>query len=209
VHVAVDEPSGIRKAVALWEFEESAPVRDVLHRLKYGNAPWIGLRLGRLVATARLPPLDAPWDLVVPVPLHRRRLLERGYNQSEWIGRGFSSELSLGLASSTLIRLRHTRTQTSLERERRRQNVEGAFAVNTSMSVVDQRILLIDDTLTTGSTLGSAARALIDEGAACVQPVAVARAALRMEQEQASAGSVISGHQFALSNESSFLGNNL
>jgi len=181
----------LRVPVAQWEFDEEAPIRAVLHRLKYQNHPWIGRHLGKELGMSGLPPFDEAWDCIVPIPLHRLRLLERGYNQSEWIARGLAETLGIPLLKRALTRTRETAPQTSLARHLRRSNVMGAFRVPRACDLSGRRVLLVDDTLTTGATLESGARALLSAGAVSVQPVAVARAALRLDKEQGAPASVI------------------
>jgi len=182
----------VRPAFALWKFERDAPIRAVLHRLKYGNCPWIGYSLGKAMAASFPPPVEAGWDLILPVPLYSLRLLERGYNQSDWIARGLGDALEVPVMGAELKRLRSTASQTNLTREERRANVEGAFSLSGRCTLEKSRVILVDDTLTTGATLLAAARILVDAGARFVQPAAVARATLRLDEEQPDAASVIS-----------------
>ena len=127
---------------------------------------------------ARLAAAAQPdWDRMPAA--QRARLLERGYNQSEWIARGLSAAMDVPLMSRLLIRSRNTRTQTALTRDERRDNVSEAFRTTQGTDIDGTTILLVDDTLTTGATLRSAARALVNAGA-----IAVAGAALRLDEEQ-------------------------
>jgi ComF family protein len=178
------ESGPVRRPEALLKFDRDQPIRSVLHRLKYGNCPWIGYHLGVLLASSEFAPLAGEWDLAVPVPLHRARLLERGYNQSEWIARGLSAAMDVPAMSGLLSRSRNTKTQTTLSRDERQVNVEGAFRIAKGTDLSGKRILLVDDTLTTGATLSSTAGVLVGAGAVLVQPVAVARATLRLDEEQ-------------------------
>ena len=183
--------TGIMQAMALWKFEENKPVQRVLHQLKYANTPWLGLSIGVLLAEALLESSSSSADLIVPVPLHAARQLERGYNQSEWIARGVSRRLDIPMVPKALVRRRSTVSQTALSREQRWQNTDGAFAVG-SRRVSGRHVILVDDTLTTGATLMSCAHALIHGGATSVHPVAAAAAPLRIAMEQAVSDTVIS-----------------
>lgn len=184
--------SGVLPALALWKFEENKPVQRVLHQLKYANTPWLGLSIGVLLAEAILESSPSLADLIVPVPLHAARQLERGYNQSEWIARGVSRRLDIPMAPKALVRCRSTVSQTSLSREQRWQNTDGAFAIG-SRRVAGRHVILVDDTLTTGATLMSCAHALIHGGATSVHPVAAAAAPLRIAMEQPVSITVIPG----------------
>jgi ComF family protein len=111
-------------------------------------------------------------DAVVPVPLHRRRLAERGFNQAVVIARPLARALGVPLVVGRLVRVRPTRPQVGLDAEARERNVRGAFRVRRAVS---GRVLLVDDVWTTGATLAEAARVLVD-GGADVRTLTLARA---------------------------------
>ncbi|MFC1945061.1 ComF family protein [Chloroflexota bacterium] len=148
-------------------------VRQVGHGFKYGNMKILALPLGRLMAEY-LASNPLPVEVVIPVPLHKRRLRRRGYNQSSLLGGQLSRITGLSLAEGALIRLRDTPSQASAGAAERRDNVEKAFAC-TDMDVQGKRILLIDDVCTTGATLDACAVALKEAGAASVWGLALAR----------------------------------
>ncbi len=121
--------------------------------------------------------------LVVPVPLHRSKHQQRGFNQARALARCAIDALRkshpawhLTLAPSTLMRLRSTESQAGLTPRQRRQNVRGAFKVSDPAAVAGKHILLIDDILTTGATARAAAQSLIKAGAASVYVATLARA---------------------------------
>lgn len=116
-------------------------------------------------------------DVIVPVPLHRSRLQSRGFNQAVLLGKLFSSRLSIPMLAGGLIRIRPTRPQIDLSAEERRNNVKGAFAASGSDGIMDKRILLLDDVMTTGSTVDECARVLKNAGAVSVTVVTIARTA--------------------------------
>ncbi len=127
---------------------------------------------------------EAPGELlVVPVPLHRSKYAERGFNQARTLAEealGFLRKSHpawhLTLASSTLMRLRATESQAGLTPRMRRMNVRGAFSVSDASAVTLKHVLLIDDILTTGATARAAAKALVQAGAASVWVATLARA---------------------------------
>jgi ComF family protein len=122
------------------------------------------------VAVADLHPIDA----LVPVPLHAARLRQRGFNQSQLLAR--HAGYSLGIeVKEALIRTRRTDAQVNLGSEERAINVVGAFAVQQALPVAGLSIVLIDDVITTGSTLSACADALIDAGATTVKAASLAR----------------------------------
>lgn len=165
--------SALDSCHALWAFDAGGTVQRVQHALKYGNRPRYGTVLGRWMAE---PPGPAEVDLVVPVPLHRVRLYERGYNQSAYLAQGYAQAASLPTAAGLLRRTRATRSQTHLDRTARWANVDGAFAVTAPQSVDGRQILLIDDVLTTGATLAAAAQTLRSAGATAVHAATLALA---------------------------------
>ncbi|GAB4375543.1 MAG: hypothetical protein Kow0042_21070 [Calditrichia bacterium] len=108
---------------------------------------------------------NEPLDLIIPVPLHPVREKERGYNQSYHIARGLFSQSGLPIHQNLLRRIRHTRSQTELNREERRNNVDQAFQVVHDPEIKGKTIALIDDVVTTGATLNECARVLKLAGA--------------------------------------------
>jgi ComF family protein len=128
---------------------------------------------------------DAPWSTlarpltaVVPVPLHEQRLAERGYNQSELLAANFCKAVSLPMQPAWLVRTRETRQQVGLGPNQRMANVQGAFCA--TKAVAGQRILLVDDVYTTGSTLRACAAAALAAGAESVYGLTLAQPVRRM-----------------------------
>jgi ComF family protein len=166
--------------IAAFVFEKDGPLRPLLHALKYGGntavGEELGTALGRKIASA-------PWASrltgIVPVPLHRAKQRERGFNQAEIIARAVAVILGVGTLPGILVRARHTATQTHLGAAERSANVAGAFAMTPGGTVGSgDRLLLVDDVVTTGATMGEAARVLSAAGAAECYAGAVAIAAL-------------------------------
>jgi ComF family protein len=121
-------------------------------------------------------------DFLVPVPLNKLKQRERGYNQVEFICRGISDVTRMMIERSLIVRKRYTQSQTELDRNRRRENVEGAFAVNpknpaaASGALTGRSIVLVDDVITTGATVEACARELVAHGADRVLAVSAALA---------------------------------
>lgn len=161
---------------ALVPFEYAWPVDRLVRGLKFhGRRPFARV-LGMELAAARQA-LGPPWpECVVPLPLHPRRFRERGFNQAEEIARYAARTLGLPLGARVLERALPTREQTGLSAAERRRNVRHAFRVRRPLS--GQRVALIDDVLTTGSTAMEAARALKAGGACTVELWAAARTVL-------------------------------
>lgn len=162
-------------AFALWRFDAGGTVQRIQHRLKYGNRPLLGCALGRLLGTNIKVP-SASLHLVLPIPLHRTRLYERGYNQSAMLARGIGEALGVPMRQGVLERRRATRSQTNLSRRQRWHNVAEAFSVTHPREVAHRHLLLVDDVLTTGATLAAAAATLRQAGAASVYAATIAMA---------------------------------
>lgn len=151
-------------------------LRTVLHALKYGRRPRLAGRLAdALVSEPAVGRLLSPQLVLVPVPLHPRRLRERGFNQSERLARALGRRTGLPVMAQTLVRRRDTPPQTGLTAARRRANMAGAFAARCSPALAGRTVLLIDDVLTTGATARACAGALLRAGAGAVRLLTVAR----------------------------------
>ncbi len=156
-------------------FEYGGALASAIQRLKYGGRPDLGPALGRvMLATAGR---RSPIDLVVPVPLHPRRLVERGYNQSALLAGPIAELLGAPLLPRALVRLRDTEQQVRLERGTRLLNVAQAFAARMTDRLCGARVLLVDDVRTTGATLAACTMTLEAAGARDVVAVVLARKA--------------------------------
>lgn len=149
---------------SLLYFDKRSRVQNILHALKYKGRAALGVRLGELMKEDLLQfHAQYPIDEIIPVPLHKRRLEERGYNQAEMIGRGIAQTTKIPLNENRLERARYTQTQTKFSREKRSENLKNVFRVNAPHELKGKHILLIDDVLTTGSTLEACSEALLKE----------------------------------------------
>ena len=159
--VAVQKAMHLERAWAYLFFEKDHPIQRVIHHMKYNDQPELGFW------TARQAVLDCDnesffedIDLIVPMPLHPKRLRERGYNQSEYIARGISEITGIPIDTTHLTRTRNTPKQALQDGEGRKTNVAGAFAVNHPEQLYHQRILVVDDLITTGETMRSCLQAM-------------------------------------------------
>ncbi|MDG5765956.1 ComF family protein [Balneolales bacterium ANBcel1] len=172
-------PDWIVVQESLWEFDKGGYLQDVLHQLKYGGLAALGRALGRslgntLLANSLLIPVAGV--KLLPVPLHPARQRKRGYNQAELIAEGAAGVTgSEVLNGNVMKRVKKTRTQTGLNAQKRRKNLDGAFRLEDPGRIRDERVLLIDDVITTGATVMALAQE-IRQDAKAVGIATVARA---------------------------------
>ena len=144
-------------------------VRELIHRFKYGGETWLAGSLGEFLRQglrdSRL--IHKPFDAVIPVPLHPLRRREREFNQAEVLARDLARGQEWEFCDA-LQRIRYTVTQTHFDRRRRMKNLREAFRMRRKAAVDGKRSLLVDDVLTTGSTLDECARVLLRAGAETV-----------------------------------------
>ena len=161
------------KMLRSWTIFED-PVRKALHRLKYRRDIGLGEALSNQMS-GFVAQLGWSVDTLIPIPLGKKRLKERGYNQVAMIAMPLSIQLELDYYPTALARARETRSQVGLSAVERQENVRGAFFADRT-KVSGRSVLLMDDVSTTGATLSSAAEALLEFGAREVYAVTVARA---------------------------------
>ncbi|WP_026897767.1 ComF family protein [Daejeonella oryzae] len=150
------------QASAFVYFQKGNKVQNMMHQLKYNKRPETGFRLGELYAhdLKRTDQWQIP-DLIIPVPLHPKKKIKRGYNQSEFIANGLSSVLEVPVSANTLIRASDTATQTKKSRFSRFENMQEAFSISHPELLIDKHILLVDDVITTGATLEACSLVLL------------------------------------------------
>jgi ComF family protein len=147
---------------ALLYFEKGGKVQHLIHQFKYKNMPAIGNKLGQLTGE-QLKQIDGlkSVDYIIPVPLHKSRLRERGYNQSTHFAIGLSDKLPALVEEHNLIRVVKTATQTHKSRFARFENMQEVFVVKNPERLNGKHVLLVDDIVTTGSTLEACAQQLL------------------------------------------------
>lgn len=148
-------PNFIRGAAWL-QFSKNNEVSELIHKFKYKKHPQIGYNLAR-AAVKEYVPFDFfnTIDIIIPVPLHPKRMQERGFNQAEWIARGLSDETGIPYDTDHLKRLINNTHQANLLGLERSQNVSNIFEINHPEELYRKHILLVDDVITTGATLRS------------------------------------------------------
>lgn len=163
-----------------FEFEQEGAIADCLHALKYQGLTRVGTWLGRLLGEQWRGTFFLDGDpILVPVPLHRMKRYERGYNQALWICRGLSAETGLRIRDGLVKRARYTDSQSAnrLGKQDRRGNVLNAFQVPpTAITEIGAHpVILLDDVITTGATMNACATTLREQGCPEVRYAAVAR----------------------------------
>ncbi|WP_444092475.1 ComF family protein [Bacteroides sp.] len=151
---------GLKRASSFLFYRKGSDFRRILHLLKYGGYKELGEVMGRYMA-AELSSggfFDGV-DMIIPVPLHRKKQKLRGYNQSEWIARGIASVTGIPLCAECMIREKNTETQTRKSTFERWENVEGIFRLCDTVHFERKHVLLVDDVLTTGATTVACASA--------------------------------------------------
>lgn len=171
--LSTERPYAVARSVGRYE----KTLLTAIHRFKYRGKTGIGDLLSGIMADFA----EKTWDMkvfsrILPVPLHRRRLRERGFNQAMILARGLSRRFNIPLDFTSLRRNLFTPPQVGLDRKQRLTNVQGAFTVTHPERIDGRRLLLVDDVFTTGSTLNECARVLIQAKAEAVAVLTMARA---------------------------------
>lgn len=148
------------KATSFFFYKKGSDFRRILHLLKYGGRKDVGEAMGRYMACELLPSgFFEGIDVIVPVPLHRKKQRMRGYNQSECIAQGISAVTQIPLDIKCISRNKNTATQTRKSTVERWDNVDSIFTLCDSHLLVGKHVLIVDDVLTTGATVVSCASA--------------------------------------------------
>jgi len=165
----------IEKAAAFSYYNKGSRIRKLIHNLKYKGIKEIGFELGRIYGVSlRDSEFINDIDLIMPVPLHPAKERVRGFNQSELISRGLADAVLRPVDSTTLRRITVSATQTKRSRYERWTNVEGIFGVSDTDTIKGKHILLVDDVITTGSTIESCTAELLKIEGVRVSVVAMA-----------------------------------
>jgi len=164
-------------AASYYSFTKGGKVQHLIHQLKYKGQKEIGVTLGKLYGIELKESVDfQKVDLIIPVPLHKNKLRKRGYNQSESIAEGLSKGMGIPTNFKSLVRAVASESQTRKSRFNRWKNVESVFQVKDEHPLIGKHILLVDDVITTGSTLEACAQTLIKIPGVSVSVVTLAHA---------------------------------
>lgn len=147
----------VQNTSACWLFEKNGKVQNILHSIKYENNKELAFFSGALYAEElKQDQAFSTCTLILPIPLHEKKLKQRGFNQSELFAKGLSKGLNIPVNSDLLTRVKETATQTRKKKFERWENVEGIFELKSKAPLINQHILLVDDVITTGATLEAA-----------------------------------------------------
>lgn len=151
----------VNSAAAFLFFEKNHPIQTMIHQMKYADRPDIGFYMGRQAAMEfQYAGFFDGIDVIIPMPLHPKRLRERGYNQSEYIASGIGSVTGIPIDTTHVTRKRNTPKQALQKGEERKSNVANAFEVNHPEQLYHKHILVVDDLITTGETMKSCLQAM-------------------------------------------------
>ena len=169
-HKEIDNPvsqlfwgrTKIEYATAYYFFNKGSKYQDMMHKFKYNGLKEIGFELGKSFGSQIKESVFNQVDIIIPVPLHPKKLKKRGYNQSDWLAMGLSESLEKQIDTNILIRAVATDTQTRKSRFERWKNVENIFRITNPEMLEGKHILLVDDVVTTGSTLEACANVIME-----------------------------------------------
>ena len=165
----------LKAGAAFLYFSRGGGTQRLLHQIKYNNQPDLITTIGRWYGKQLLK--SDLWhgiDMIIPVPLHWKKLRKRGYNQSGVFGEGIAEVMGITCHKYALKRITHDKSLTGMNRLKRVETIGSSFMVANPKSVKDKHILLVDDVLTTGATLESCALALLDAPVASIRMVTIA-----------------------------------
>ncbi len=173
--IAMNEnATSVLLALGVWEF--SGKMQTVIHEMKFHGKKSLSRWLGdEMAQAASRHPQFACADALIPVPLHKIKFRERGYNQSLLLAQCVSKQLHIPILDRVLRRVRYTKSQATLNAIEREKNMQGAFGVFSKHLIHDKRIIVVDDVFTTGATLKACARTLLNSGAAAVLSLTAAK----------------------------------
>ncbi|MBR5235424.1 MAG: ComF family protein [Bacteroidaceae bacterium] len=165
------------RATAYFHYYKEGRYSNLIHHLKYYDHPEVGTYLGRLAATElKGSGFFDDIDLIIPIPLSKKKLRQRGYNQSDYIARGISEATNIPLRTDCIVRTVDTDTQTHKSQDERWKSTKGIFQVTNPEALKGKHLLLIDDVTTTGATLHACTSALLTLPSIRVSIFALAKA---------------------------------
>lgn len=178
------KPGLIEDFCSMYVFEKGKGIQNLIHALKYNGKFRAGIFLGEKTGQFILQNyLEWKIDLIVPVPLHKLKKLERGYNQSFYIAEGLRRVLKKPVDEKLIVRRKNTLSQTNMDLAEREKNIKNAFKIRKASNAAGKNILIVDDVITTGATINECARVLKSAGAEKIYAVSAAIADLDTSPE--------------------------
>lgn len=167
----------IEMVSSFYFYNKGNKVQQLIHHLKYKKRHEIGIYLGkRYGAYLKKSAYFKSIEVIIPVPLHQQKLKKRGYNQAEKFAQGLSESIGIPMDTTSFIRKSATETQTRKSKEERWENVKNKFKVVYPEEIKNKHILLVDDVITTGSTLEACAQILLQESGVKISMASIAAA---------------------------------
>ena len=152
----------VERVASYIHYSKESPYNNLIHRMKYSDRPEIGERMAETAANELMKQgFFTGIDIIVPLPLSKKKKRQRGYNQCDYIAKGISKATGITVDSNSVIRHIANATQTHKHRDERWKNVENIFSVTDAAALSGKHILLVDDVLTTGATLTSCGSAIL------------------------------------------------
>ncbi len=165
----------ISHAAALFYFKEGGIIQNMLHKLKYMKNQEVGTVMGQLLGQKLVEsPLFCNIDAIIPVPIHIKRQLKRGYNQSEIIGRSLSKCTQIPMIADAVIKSIYNESQTGKSREERTENVQSVYQLNHKRNLKGLHVLVLDDVITTGATVEACCLELLKSEPSAISILGVA-----------------------------------
>lgn len=165
----------LHHGAAILRFSEGGMVQNMLHKLKYKGRVEIGEIMGKIGAERLLHSnLFSKPDIIIPVPIHAKKLKKRGYNQSTIFGKGLGFSLDIPISEDSVIKALETESQTGKSRSERVNNVSDIFVIKDPSVVKDKHVLVVDDVVTTGATLEACCIKVMEAGAATISILCIA-----------------------------------
>lgn len=170
-HLYADNPvvklfwgrANVFSASSLYTFSKGSRVQHLIHQLKYRGKKEIGTSLGKYYGKElKAAPMFSSAEIILPVPLHSQKLKKRGYNQSESFAQGIAESMGAESLNDILIRTYASETQTKKSRFARWKNVEEIFKITSPEKIKGKHVLLVDDVVTTGSTLDACTQKILE-----------------------------------------------
>jgi ComF family protein len=152
----------LEQAFSLLYFSKDSITQAIIHRFKYKGEKALGLYMGEMMGRAMaIHPHHTTYDAIIPLPLNEKKRQQRGYNQAALLAQGISQVLQTPVNTAAVIRTKYTSTQTKKNRLQRWMNVEHVFDLTEANALAHQKVLLVDDVITTGATMEAMGQVLL------------------------------------------------